>query len=123
MKSKIRKIVVENLDFKWNVKHLSPDYIALRLWFQENRALPWAQVRVRFDNPWLHYGELLVCVDRGIDVQNVFQLEPMTPKRVRSIIQQIIDLNGQPTTFRNSLNYALADDGALVPTSSALSVT
>lgn len=89
MKKKYRTISVDGCRYTWAVRALDPHYVSLRVWSANDRRRPWSQVRFRFDDPWLHYGELLTAHHAGLDelVAQHFVLAPITPDRVADVIR------------------------------------
>jgi hypothetical protein len=61
MKAKLRKIDVAGERFNWRVVPLTANYVCLRIWAEGCKSKPWAEIRYRFDDPWLHFGEIISC--------------------------------------------------------------
>jgi hypothetical protein len=116
MKAKLRKIDVAGEQFHWRVVPVSPNYVCLRVWADGHKSKPWAEIRYRFDNPWLHFAEI-ISRDRE-RVQEVFQIQPLLPGKIAWVIQQISQRR-MIKIEAHSLSYELNKDGSLHSTDSA----
>jgi hypothetical protein len=116
MKSKIRNITVLNKHFVWNVKMISANFICLRIWIKGNKRIPWIQARYRFDDPWIHYGEIITMKNNP---NSVFQLRSITPETVKKIICNAIENDKISYEFKNTYNFELLN-GNLLKISNAL---
>lgn len=75
MKSKVRKILVEDREYNWAVSEIDWDRVLLKVWVSGNKKCPWFTTEKRFKNPWYFIGQ--------INKENTerFQFEPVTPKQ------------------------------------------
>ena len=112
MKTKIRSIEVESHTFRWRVAPIDSNYICLRIWKTDQRRIPWTQVRCRFDDPWLHFGEIISGDPERI--KKYFQLNPIKPGLVRELILRIVQKSGWSDQIENVGNFELNVKGDLV---------
>lgn len=117
MKSKIRKIVVQGKTYVWNVKQIDPNYICLRIWANAVKSIPWLQFRYRFDDPWLHFGELITGGSRA---REVLALEPLKPKSVAEIIERVLRQYGEPGSGFRTINLEMSESIGFVEVTNAL---
>ena len=99
MKKQLRKIVVTDSTYQWLVSPIDPNFVSLKIWHPNNSAEPWAVVRYQFDDPWLHYGELVQA--RSEEQTTHFQLSPIRPSTVADIIQKILQV--APLSYNSAL--------------------
>jgi len=118
MKSKIRGIVVQGASFNWNVKSLDSNFICLRIWIDGIKSKPWIQIRYRYDDPWIHFGEL---VTGGKKAQEVFKMKPIKPKLVAEIIEIAIRDFGRVESHFKTKNLELTETQNLKEIENALS--
>ncbi|MDX9722412.1 MAG: hypothetical protein RBU37_16830 [Myxococcota bacterium] len=90
-KRKLRCIVVDDREYLWSVKPIDANYILVRLWRVGEGKQVLANVRIRFDDPWVHYGELITArtEEAQAAVAKHFVLEPLRPKDVSVLIRQL----------------------------------
>lgn len=112
-RTQIRTIAVDGITYHWNVRPLSPSYVALQVWSASERGQQ-LRVRFRFDDPWLHIGEHLAG-DRD-RVAEVLQSQPITPRAVARTIEAAVQ-RGWSSEHR-SLHLAWQDQ-AFVPVDDA----
>ena len=112
MKSKIREIRVSNRTFLWRVVPTSPNYVCVRIWNKGEKRRPWLQVRCRFDDPWLHFGELISGDPQSI--KKYFRLDPITPRLVQEFITTVAQEFGWPAGERPAGDFELNSDGKLL---------
>lgn len=117
MKSKLRKITVREITYLWNVKQIDPNYICLRVWANGVKSYPWFQLRYRFDDPWLNFGEIFSAGERG---RGVFKSIPVTPQHVVEAINQVITEYGHPEQGFITLNFSASETKKLVVVENAL---
>jgi hypothetical protein len=110
MRTKVRTIAVDGVSYVWRVKRLDPQHVLLRVWPAQNaRTCQELHARIRFDDPWLHYGLLLTAPPER--VAEVFVLDPITPARVREIILAALKAGWQPNQADKSLPFDWSPDG------------
>ena len=115
MKKQIRKIVVAGNTYRWMVSRIDANFVCLKIWQSETKSMPWVAVRYKFDDPWLHYPELICLHHNGIGVASHFQLMPIQPNYVARIISSVNEThlsNGGQT--RKTLHFESDVDGNLV---------
>jgi hypothetical protein len=88
LKSNLRKIQVENQQFRWLVKPVSVEMVLIRIWIEGKKSAPWIEVNFSFHNLWYFYGEIITHQGAQEDLLKHFQLEPVKPKIVAEIIAQ-----------------------------------
>jgi hypothetical protein len=98
-----RRIRVNDVDYRWTVRHVDPAHVVVRVWHIAARRGTQLEVRVAFDDPWLNYGPIITAPsDR---VAKVFALDPVTPRLVAELIQAAlaagwtVDGDGGPLRF------------------------
>ena len=107
-----RSITVDGIAYVWRVKRLDAHSLLLRVWSAQKACRRQElHVRVRFDDPWLHYGLLLTTPPER--VAEVFVLEPITPARVRSLILAALQAGWQPNQADRARAFEWQDDADL----------
>ncbi len=109
-----RKIVIDNTRYAWVVRRVDAQHLVLRVWPGERTRKDFPlEVRLRFDDPWLNFGEILVAppASRG----DVFQLAPVTPRTVRETIEAAKAAGWASGHPRDHRLFERGADGALVP--------
>ncbi|WLQ15353.1 hypothetical protein O5O45_05395 [Hahella aquimaris] len=89
MKSKLRKISVNELTFNYAISHEKclkeeAGYLRLTVWPSDNKSQKLIVI-TRFDDPWLNFGPLISCPPEK--APNLFELRPVTPAEVRKVIE------------------------------------
>ena len=107
MKSKIRQLTLDEHKFRWRVVRESESQVRLRIWSVLNPRIPWVEVLLTSRDPWLRAG------DHSDDAREIGDSEPITPRRVREIIEQIAADHGWPSEPIERRLYR-ADDRAFV---------
>lgn len=113
-----RKIVIGETRYAWVVRRIDAHHLVLRIWPGERQRKDFPlEVRLRFDDPWLNFGEIVaaVAVQRG----DAFQLAPVTPRMVRSTIEAAIAAGWTSGSPRGHRFFDRCIDGTLTPTDSA----
>ena len=111
-RTSVRTISVAGVSYVWSVKRLDAHYLLLRVWSaQKAHGHQELQVRVRFDDPWLHYGPLLTAPPERI--AEVFVLDPITPSSVRSTILAALKAGWQPNQADKALVFEWQGDTGL----------
>jgi len=96
---RIRRITVDGVAYRWSVSPADSHWLTLRLWRDGDRT-PLADVRVRFDDPWVHYPEILVAARHAPDrLDELFAREPLRPGRVADLIRAVTAAGGAHTSF------------------------
>jgi len=105
MKSKIRKIVVEDKEYNWAVSEIDWDRVLLKVWINGIKKCPWFTTEKRFNNPWHFIGQ--------INEENIekFQFEPVTPKHVAAAINLVRKEFGDPEADFKTLSLKIESDG------------
>lgn len=109
MKGKLRRITVNSQVFLWRIVPLDAEHVAVRIWAPGQKAVPWVQVRYKYHNPWLYYGEI-ISASHHDSIRKVFQLAPITPRDVKDIILQAMAvspdiLNGDKVKKTQNYNW------------------
>lgn len=91
MKKKIRKISTNGREYYWLVSRLDRNYVCLKVWLSQTEKIPWIEVKYRFDDPWIHFVELIKGDSQK--VREYFQLVPVRPKLVAQIIERVNTLD------------------------------
>lgn len=107
-KQRVRRIVVDGALYRWRVRNIDPHWISVRIW-SDGERVPFADVRLRFDDPWLLYGEMIVVANHAPErFEELFANEPVGPGRVADLIRQCAGQAGQIRDFE-------VTDGAVRP--------
>lgn len=94
-RGQLRQIIINNQNYYWNVSYLDEHRVVLKVWAKDRKARDKPlQVRIPFSDPWLNFGEIINTPPQQRD--QVFQLTPITPKQVRSIILAALAYGWQP---------------------------
>lgn len=113
MKNKLRKIRVAESDYVWSVTSLNANYVCIKIWKIETKSPAWVMVRYRFDDPWIHAKEL-AYVDKQ-ERESRFQLQPVQPKHIAQIIEQVHTMTDTWTPLSGStLNLEWLKDDKLI---------
>lgn len=110
---KPRRITIAGVEYRWHVTVLDPHIVLLAVWLARlGRGGQQLRVRVRFDDPWINWGPLLVTpVER---VADLFVLRPLTPGAVRRIIEAALDTGWHPVASGAPVDRAWTADGRVV---------
>jgi hypothetical protein len=116
--TKPRRLMVAGKVWCWRVRRepdCYPGYVAVHICLEDQgRGAARLDVRVRFDDPWLNYGPMLTAMAYAPERFNeVFDLCPVTPKIVASMIEQARARGWDPND-RGSTLSARWNDGVLV---------
>lgn len=114
MKNKLRKIVVNSERYQWRIKSIDPNYVCLKVWVDGKKQRPAIQVRYRFDNPWIYFGEI---ISAKVPLENIFQFNPVSPKMVARIIAL---LSSEISVENATINCEINEEGSLQKVSDAL---
>jgi hypothetical protein len=86
-KHRIRRIAVDGAVYRWRVRMIDPYWVSVRIW-RDGERVPSADVRVRFDDPWLLYPEMLLAARHAPErFDELFVREPVRPGRVADLIR------------------------------------
>lgn len=110
MSTKPRPLKVGERIFRWKVAPLGPAKVCLRIWREDERSRPWAEVMCRFDDPWLNFKELADL--RSAGAQHALQPQPLRPRHVAEIIRMIVQRGG-PASASPHHRYELGAAGSL----------
>lgn len=75
-----------------------------------SKQVTWLQIKYRFDNPWIHFGEIIAATPEQIE--KYLQLSPVQPRLVAQIIKKV--QKNYPTESTNSpqtLNFLFNMNG------------
>ncbi|MEU9073356.1 hypothetical protein ACFYUY_00680 [Kitasatospora sp. NPDC004745] len=90
-----RALHVDGRDYRWVVRHLDADHVAVRVWPDgPGRAPRPLEVVRRFDDPWLNFGVLLTAPAERI--AEVFQLDPVTPALAADLVRAALAAGWRP---------------------------
>ncbi|MER7754527.1 hypothetical protein [Kitasatospora sp. NPDC097643] len=106
-----RRIRVDDRDYRWVVRHVDCGHVAVRIWL-DGPGRPGRQLVVtrEFDDPWLHFGELLTApADR---VGELFQLDPVTPSLTADLVRAGLDAGWRPEEAGAPLRCAMVGERA-----------
>lgn len=118
MKKNIRKINVRGQVYTWMISSIDPNFICLKIWLGDTKSIPWIMVRYRFDDPWLHYGELLHGTPERIE--KYFQLTPIKPSLIAQIIINAYNIAPiKAEKIKKILHYQSDINGELEPIKNA----
>jgi hypothetical protein len=110
----LRQITIGSTCYLWIVKRVDAHYIVLRAWARDRKRRDYPlEVRLRYDDPWLNFGAIITAPPDKRDT--VFQLVPITPASVRSIIESAIDAGWGPHHPPDRRHFDRLADGELVP--------
>jgi hypothetical protein len=111
-KKAIRKLVMENESFSWTVMpKLScrqSDYVYVGIWLTGHNGQK-LNVKIRFDDPWLNFGEMITCRDKD-NFNQIFETRPITPSIVRKIISIALDNDWTPHDKNSEIFYEFKRD-------------
>lgn len=100
MKNTLRNISVQGHQFKWTIRHglfnanFREDHIFIRIWLANQKSKPWAEIKYHFNNYWHYYGEMIAYPGDKADLQDIFQLKPVTPGLVAKMIESLLSQVG-----------------------------
>ena len=81
------------------------------------KSKPWVQVRYHFNDPWLHYGEIINGKERA---NEHLSLEPIKPKYVASVIEVLLSTYGNPKEKFKTMNIEFTESNKIVEINNAL---
>jgi hypothetical protein len=90
------------------VNHVDAAHVAVRVWRAAARRGCPLEVRVRFDDPWLNWPELLGA--SAVKVAEVFVLEPVTPPLVERLIRSGIAAGWRADSVVRPMRFVLDSD-------------
>lgn len=90
MKRKVRDITIADKTYTWLVSSIDSNFVCLKVWLPGSRSVPWMLVRYQFNDPWLHFGELISLTSE--EIERHFQLRPIQPSHVARIITSVNEL-------------------------------
>lgn len=97
-RKRLRRIVVDGETYTWQVTPWTPNWVILRVW---QRRTPLAEVRIRFDDPWVHYPLMLILANRDPDaLDERFAREPLTSRHVAGLIRTGAGRDGRLAEFQ-----------------------
>lgn len=86
-RQRVRRIVVDGQKYGRRVRQTDESFVCLR-WWRDGDRVPIADVRIRFDDPWLRFPEMAhvrsVTPDR---FPQVFVVDPVRPGQVAELIR------------------------------------
>jgi hypothetical protein len=86
-RQRVRRIVVDGRTYRWRVRQTDERVVGLRLWRDGDRV-PIADVRIRFDDPWLLFPEMAHIRSGTPDrFRQVFVLDPVRPHQLAELIR------------------------------------
>jgi len=106
MKSKIRKIVVNNKIYVWSVSEIEWDLVCLKVWANGVISMPWFTLNYTFHNPWHLIGQI-----QTEEIAEKCQLNPITPKVVAEAIKFVVEEFGNPSTPVKTLRFEIDEHG------------
>lgn len=110
----VRRITVNSIDYVWRVQRLDPQMVVLRVWLRgrARRDAP-LEVQIRYDDPWLNFGPIITAPPE--QVHTIFQLAPITPGQVRTMIEAALTAGWDPESASSQRRFARDAHGKLVP--------
>lgn len=113
-KKPLRRIVIGTTAYLWLVRRLDASYVMLRVWAaaRNRRDFP-LEVRLRYDDPWLNFGEIITATPE--QRKAAFQLVPLTPALVRQIIDAAIRSGWNPLNPADHRRFEWDGVDQLVP--------
>jgi hypothetical protein len=119
MKTKLRKICVNDTNFLWNVVRdddaLAYEFVSLRIWIPGQKAHPWVTIHYRYHDHWLFCGKIVTATFE--EARKYFQLEPVTPKKVSELIAMSMKQLKEKyadSSINQNVHFNLSDHGDLV---------
>jgi hypothetical protein len=97
--SDVRSIVAEGIAYRYVIAAVDASYIRLTVWPAAERGKTLGRVRVRFDDPWINYGPILGAAHAGRDPGEIFELRPLTPSVVATIVRALVAEPGAQRDF------------------------
>ncbi|MCU0493807.1 MAG: hypothetical protein MUD01_19625 [Chloroflexaceae bacterium] len=92
---RLRRMTIGANRYLWRIQRLDAHYVMLRVWAESRpRRLFPLEVRLRYDDPWVNYGPIITIPPERW--QELFQLEPVTPRMVREIIEAALAMEWAP---------------------------
>src|SRR5262245_24625899 len=89
-RQRVRRIVVDGRTYRWRVRQADDRFVDLRLWRDGDRVAI-ADVRIRFDDPWLRFPEMAHMLSATPDrFRQAFALDPVRPHQVAELIRACV---------------------------------
>ena len=89
-RQRVRRIVVDERIYVWRVRRADESFVSLRLWRDGDRV-PIADVRLRFDDPWLRFPEMVYVNSAMPDrFHDLFASDPVRPHQVAELIRACV---------------------------------
>ena len=97
-RQRVRRIVVDERIYVWRVRQADESFVSLRLWRDGDRV-PIADVRLRFDDPWLRFPEMVYVNSTMPDrFHDLFAPDPVRPHQVAELIRACVSPPTQGAT-------------------------
>ena len=100
-----RTIQVDGIAYGFNVRFTNQSHVTVRAWLLEPDRRRQLRVDVRFDDPWLHYGEIITAPPGR--AAEVFQLEPVRPRLVEGLIRAGIAAGWDPQSSGAATHFTM----------------
>lgn len=71
------------------------------------------EVQIRYDDPWLNFGPIITAPPE--QVHTIFQLAPITPGQVRTMIEAALTAGWDPESASSQRRFTRDAHGKLVP--------
>jgi hypothetical protein len=98
-RQRVRRIVVDERIYVWRVRQADESFVSLRLWRDGDRV-PIADVRLRFDDPWLRFPEMVYVYSTMPDrFHDLFAPGPVRPHQVAELIRACVSHAGPGRDF------------------------
>ena len=95
MKSKVRRITVDDEQYVWSAVETEWDTVLIKVWAAGDKRSPWFSVEKSFLDPWLNFKELA----NGEMARVGESAMPVTPRRIASLVKEVKRRN-----YRSSAN-------------------
>ncbi|MFK3983635.1 hypothetical protein ACI2K4_25050 [Micromonospora sp. NPDC050397] len=105
MKRRLRRIRVDDVDYRWLIRQDGAGHIEIRVWGGATGRGSRLDVRVAFDDPWLNFGIILTAPPERI--AEVLVLEPVTPAIVERVVRAGLAEGWRPDATAGPLRFAL----------------
>ncbi|MEV7630564.1 hypothetical protein [Actinoplanes sp. NPDC089786] len=90
---RIRRIVVEDITYKWTVGQVDAGRVRVKVWHGASERGGTLEVMVAFDDPWLNFGPI-VSAPAGRAAE-VFELNPIAPALIARMIKLALEAGWQ----------------------------
>jgi hypothetical protein len=111
MKPTHRRITVNKRRYFWTIRRKRKlhkhgrdhDHVHVAIWSAECAGQT-VNLQLRFDNPWLYFGEIITCQNPR-KLADAFEFRPVTPKEISELIPVAIEAGWTPDKPNAQLHF------------------